>query len=117
MSKRLALIVILVALVASTANASYYRGKKGRRYCRRQNLVLKFRNDKLRIYREFGFPVHRKRVRGIDSTLEHWTFYEAGREFIFDDDHNLVRTRKFFPEDRRERFKRWGKRDIRNPRR
>jgi hypothetical protein len=113
MLRRLTLMIMLVVIVASAADASYYRGKEGRRYCRRQNLILKFRNDKLRIYREYGFPVHRLRVRGIDSTLEHWTYYEVGREFGFDEDHNLVRTRKFFPEDRRERFKRWGRRDTR----
>ena len=116
MLRRLTLIVLLTALVAGSADASIYRGKRGRRYCRRQGLVLYLHSDALKIYDQYGYPIHRIRVRGIDETCEHWTFYEAGREFIFDEDQKLVRTRKFFPEDKRERFKRWEKRKVRNPR-
>ncbi len=116
MLKRLALVVLLVVLVAGSADASIYRGKRGRRYCRRQGLVLYLHSDALKIYKEYGYPIHRIRVRGIGETHEHWTFYEAGREFIFDEDQKLVRTRKFFPEDKRERMNQWKKRKVRNPR-
>ena len=115
MLRRLALTFLLVVLVAGSADASIYRGKKRRRYCRRQGLVLYLQSDALKIYKKYGYPIHRIRVRGIDETYEHWTFYEAGREFIFNEDQKLVRTRKFFPEDRRERFTRWEKRKVRNP--
>ena len=43
-------------------------------------------------------------MRGYGRVLEHWTYHEAGREFIFDKDSNLVEVRKFRPEDRRERI-------------
>ena len=113
MLKRLTLVILLTALAATATDASIYRGKRGRVYCRRQGLILYLRNDALKIYEKYGYPIHRLRVRGIDETLEHWTYYEAGREFIFNEDQKLVRTRKFFPEDKRERFKRFGKRRIR----
>ena len=35
---------------------------------------------------------------------------KAGREFFFDEDQKLVRTRKFFPENRRERIE--GSRQV-----
>jgi hypothetical protein len=116
MLRRLTLTFLLVVLVAGSVDASIYRGRRGRRYCRRQGLVLYLHSDALKIYEQYGYPIHRIRVRGIDETLEHWTFYEAGREFIFNEDQKLVRTRKFFPEDKRERMSRWDKRKVRNPR-
>jgi hypothetical protein len=116
MLRRLALAILLAALVAGSAEASIYRGKRGRRYYRRQGLILYLHSDALRVYERYGYPVHRIRVRGIDETLEHWTYYEAGIEFVFDEDQKIVRTRKFFPENRRERFERWDKRKVRNPR-
>ena len=115
MLRRLTLAVLLLALVAGSASASIHRGRRGRRYIRRQGLALYLHCDMLKVYEKYGYPVHRVRVRGIDETHEHWTYYEAGREFIFDEDQKIVRVRKFFPEDRRERMKRWDKRAVRNP--
>jgi hypothetical protein len=115
MLKRLALVVLLVALVAGTADASIYRGKRGRVYCRKQGLVLYLHSDALKIYEEFGYPIHRLRIRGIDSTEERWTYYEAGRTFYFNEDQKLVRTEKFFPEYKRERITGGKKRQVRNP--
>ena len=116
MLKRLTLVVLLAALVAGSADASIYRGKRGRKYCRREGLALYLHGDALKIYEQYGYPIHRLRIRGIDSTQERWTYYEAGREFYFNEDQKLVRTKKFFPEDKRERFNRWDKRKVRNPR-
>ena len=115
MLKRLTLVVLLTALVVGSASASIYRGKRGRRYIRRQGLVLYLHSDMLEIYEKYGYPIHRLRVRGIDETHEHWTYYEAGREFIFDEDQKIVRVRKFFPENRRERMTGYTKRKVRNP--
>ncbi len=116
MLKKLALVVLLVALVAGSADASIYRGKRGRRYCRRQGLVLYLHSDALKIYEQYGYPIHRLRERGIDQTIERWTYFEAGRTFYFNEDQKLVRTQKFFPEDKRERMNRWKKnRKVRNP--
>ena len=104
MLKRLALVVLLVALVAGSADASIYRGKRGRKYCRKQGLILYMHSDALKIYEQYGYPIHRLRIRGIDSTQERWTYYEAGRTFFFDEDQKLVRTKKFFPEYKRARM-------------
>lgn len=115
MLKRLALVVLLVALVAGSADASIYRGKRGRKYCRKQGLVLYLQSDALEIYEKYGYPVHRLRIRGIDSTEERWTYYEAGRTFFFNEDQKLVRTEKFFPEYKRAKITGGKKRQVRNP--
>ncbi|MCK4550010.1 MAG: hypothetical protein KAU49_07560 [Candidatus Krumholzibacteria bacterium] len=104
MLRRLALVVLLVALVAGSADASIYRGRRRRKYCRKQGLVLYMHSDALKIYEKYGYPVHRLRIRGIDSTQERWIYYEAGREFYFDEDQKLVRTKKFFSENKRARI-------------
>ncbi len=108
MFKRLLLIITLVALLGATADAAAVcRGKRGRRMLRRELCVRKWRNDKLRLYQEYGFPIHRLRVEGYGRVHEHWTYYEHGVEFVFDEDSNLVKTRRFWPEDRRARFNRY----------
>ncbi|MCK4539341.1 MAG: hypothetical protein KAV42_11140 [Candidatus Krumholzibacteria bacterium] len=107
MIKRLVLVLTLAALLGSTAEAvTINRGKRGRRCLRYSMLESKLKNDKSTIYHDYGHPRHRIRVRGYGRVLEHWTYYEVGKEFIFDEDSRLVETRKFWPEDRRERFKR-----------
>jgi len=115
MLKRLTLVLLLTALVAGSADASIYRGKRERVYCRRQGLILYLHSDMLKIYEQYGYPIHRLRIRGIDETQERWTYYEAGREFYFDEDQRLVRTHKFFPEDKRARIEGPGSRPVRNP--
>lgn len=115
MLRRLTLVLLLTALVAGSADASIYRGKRGRVYCRRQGLILYLHSDALKIYEQYGYPVHRLRIRGIDETQERWTYYEAGKEFFFDEDQKLVRTRDFFPEYKRERITGGKPRQVRNP--
>ena len=108
MFRRLVLLVALVALfTASTEATSVIRGKRSRRYARRLALVDKLEKDQLRIYKEYGFPVHRLRVYAYGRIREHWTYYEHGREFVFDDESNLVETHRFWPENRRERIERF----------
>ncbi len=108
MLKRLVLLVALVALFATSTEAtSVLRGKRSRKYARRLALVDKLEKDQLRIYKEYGFPVHRLRVYSYGRIREHWTYYEHGREFVFDDESNLVKTNRFWPENRRERFERF----------
>jgi hypothetical protein len=115
MLRRLTLVLLLTALVAGSADASIYRGKRGRVYCRRQGLILYLHSDALKIYEQYGYPIHRLRIRGIDETQERWTYYEAGREFFFDEDQKLVRTREFFHEYKRERITGGKPRQVRNP--
>lgn len=102
----LAAILVLVS-TASQARVVYaYRGKGGRRALRYANLVDKWEGDKRRVYEEYGFPVHRLREYAYGRVTEHWTYYEKGKEFVFDEEGDLVKTRSFWPENRRERFER-----------
>ena len=107
MVKRLILFTLLVALISTASEAvTIRRGKKGRKYLRRLSLVDNLRNDKLVVYQEYGFPVHRLRVRGYGTVEEHWQYLELGLEFVFDEDSRLKETNRFWPENRRERFER-----------
>ncbi|MBN1884442.1 MAG: hypothetical protein JW876_02815 [Candidatus Krumholzibacteriota bacterium] len=109
MTRRIAFLVALLVLVATASQARViysYHGKGGRRAVRYANLADKWEGDKLRIYRENGFPVHRIREYGYGRVTEHWTYYELGKEFVFDENSTLVKTRSFWPENRRERFER-----------
>jgi hypothetical protein len=108
MTKRIIISLFLLTFLVSAANATVIiRGTRGRRLLRHQYLVKQWENDKLRIYNKYGFPIHRLRVRGYGRVREHWKYYEEGLEFIFDEESNLVETNRFWPEDRRERFKRY----------
>jgi hypothetical protein len=70
-------------------------------------LVDNLEKDKLRIYQEYGFPIHRLRVTGYGRRTEHWTYYEHGLEFVFDEDSRLIKTNRFWPEDKRARIERY----------
>jgi hypothetical protein len=108
MFKRLVLLMALVALVCTTADAvTISRGKKGRKYVRRFSLVENLQNDKRDIYDKYGFPIHRHREYAYGRIHEYWTYYEHGLEFVFDEDSNLLETNRFWPENRRERFERF----------
>ncbi|MBN2184274.1 MAG: hypothetical protein JW746_03000 [Candidatus Krumholzibacteriota bacterium] len=107
MVKRLILVLVLVSFLAAAAEAvPVYRGKRGRSCLRHCLLSSRLTSDKLATYETYGYPVHRIRVNGYGRVLEHWTYYEIGREFIFDEDSKLVKVNKFWPEDKRERFNR-----------
>jgi hypothetical protein len=115
MFRRLTLALVIITLAGSASEAGVYRGKGGRALCRHSYLVQQWKADKLRVYNEYGYPVHRLRVRAYGEVLEHWTYYEHGREFVFDDEHRLVEVKRFRPEDRRERIEESGGRLVRNP--
>ena len=106
MLKRLILVLALVSFLAAAADAApVYRGKRGRRNLRHCLLSSRLVSDKLATFHTYGYPVHRIRVNGYGRVLEHWTYYEIGKEFIFDEDSKLVKVNKFWPEDKRARFK------------
>ena len=71
------------------------RGKKGRKYARRFSLRANLRNDKLRIYDEYGHTPHRLGRKAAGKRTERWKYYSLGVEFVFDEDHNLIETRRF----------------------
>ncbi len=112
MVKRLTVIIALLSIISTTVLSASLtvrypvRGTRGRRLMRHQLLIESFRNDKLRIYKKYGFPRHRIRVRKFDSVTEHWKYYKHGVEFVFDEEGELVETDRFWPENRRERFQR-----------
>jgi hypothetical protein len=108
MFRRLVLLMALIALVCTTADAvTLRRGKKGRKYLRRFSLVENLQNDKRNIYNDYGFPIHRHREYAYGRIREFWTYYEHGLQFVFDEDSNIVETNRFWPENRRERFERF----------
>lgn len=105
MYRRLVLLLTLVALLTTASEAvTVGKGKRGRKFLRRQTYVQKLQNEKREIYNEYGFPVHRHREYAYGRIREHWTYNEHGLEFIFDEDSNLVKTNRFWPENRRERI-------------
>jgi len=112
MAKRIIIFLLASSLLTSSLNASVlymgvYRGKRGRKYLRHVALVQKIKNDKLRVYKEYGFPVHRYRVYAYGRIVEHWKYLKKGVEFVFDENSNLIETRHFWPENRRERIERF----------
>ncbi|HMA76708.1 MAG TPA: hypothetical protein VKO43_05345 [Candidatus Krumholzibacteriaceae bacterium] len=107
MVKRVVFGLAILALMASASEAAIIRGVRGRRLLRHQYLIKKWTNDKLDVYRKHGFPRHRYRVYGYGRVREHWKYYKLGIEFVFDDESRIVKTSHFWPEDRRERFKRF----------
>lgn len=109
MAKRIIILLALATLLGATATEAVTPGKgmKGRKYLRHTYYVQNLRNDKLAVYEEYGYPVHRLREYGYGRVTEHWTYHELGLEFVFDDDSNLVETNAFRPENRRERFERF----------
>jgi len=109
MAKRIILIMALAALLGATATEAVTPGKgeKGRRQFRQSYYVANLQNDKLAVYEEYGYPTHRLREYAYGEITESWTYYDAGVEFVFDANSNLVKTNTFIPENRRERFERF----------
>ncbi len=108
MIKRLVLLLTVASFLSSTAVADGpgVCGKKRRKRIRRSYLVKNLENDKLKVYQEYGYSIHRLRVRGYGRVQEHWKYYKIGKEFIFDEESNLVNVIRFRPENKRERFER-----------
>jgi hypothetical protein len=106
MAKRLILLLALAALICTSGAEAVTpgKGKKGRKVLRYSYYAQFLQNDKLRIYEEYGYPVHRLREYGYGRILEHWKYYDLGLEFVFDDNSVLVDTNRFPPENRRERI-------------
>ena len=109
MAKRIILIMALAALLGATAVEAVTpeKGKRGRKIFRQSYYVANLQNDKLAVYEEYGYPTHHLREYAYGEITESWTYYADGVEFVFDQDSNLIRTEKFSPENRRERFERF----------
>jgi hypothetical protein len=109
MVKRIIILMALAALLGATAAEAVTagKGKRGRNLTRSTYYATQLRNDKLAVYEEHGYPVHRLRERCAGRVVERWTYYELGLEFTFDESSTIVATRSFSPEDRRERIERF----------
>jgi hypothetical protein len=106
MIKRIILLMALAALLGATATEAVTpcRGKRGRKIFRQCYFVANLENDKLAVYEEYGYPVHRIREYAYGEITETWTYYADGVAFVFDQNSNLIRTDTFSPENRRERI-------------
>lgn len=104
MTRRIVLLTVLATLLgASVLEAAVVgKGKRGRNLLRAACYATQLQNDKLAVYEEHGFPVHRIRENFAGRITETWTYYELGLAFTFDEDSRIVETRTFRPEDRRE---------------
>ena len=105
MFKHIVFAAVILSLVATSANAVTFRiGKRNRRYFRHALLVQRLKNDKLSVYEKYGYPIHRFRVYAYGEITEHWKYYAKGIEFVFDANSNIIKTNRFWPENRRERI-------------
>jgi hypothetical protein len=75
------------------------RGKRGRKYARRFSLRENLKNDKRRIYDEFGYTPHRLGFNEAGRRTERWKYYTEGLEFLFDSEGYLLEVHRFSPED------------------
>ena len=75
---------------------SEVRGKRGRRLFKTAYWAAGLEGDMKRIYDDLGYPSGRYREEKAGVTLEKWTYFEAGKQFIFRDT-SLTRTREFNP--------------------
>lgn len=100
-------VFALVLLFAGPAVAEtiYYApqvtGKRERNSIRHYLYVKNLSGDKKAVYDEYGYTTHRVRLNEYGLVREQWTYYEAGRVFVFDQCHNLVETQSITPEHRR----------------
>ena len=99
--------VVLVLAAPAFADAVYYYPPQvtGARY--RSNLrhflyVKNLSGDKLAVYDEYGYTPHRVRLNEYGQVREKWTYYEAGKVFIFDQEGNIDETRSIPVEKRRQ---------------
>ncbi len=106
MLKRTILLAALAALLFASAAEAIVpgKGRQGRKLLRYSYYAQFLQNDKLQVYQDYGYPVHRLRVFGYGEVLEHWFYYEDGIEFVFDGNSNLVKTCRFQPMDKRVRL-------------
>ena len=75
----------------------HWRGKRGRKYVRRMSLRKNLKGDKLVIYDTLGYTPHRLRFSAAGKKTERWKYYSLGVEYVFDEESNLIDTRRFPP--------------------
>jgi hypothetical protein len=100
--------LILLFAGSALAETVYYppqvTGKRERKNIRHFLYVKNLSGDKRAVYDEYGYTTHRLRLNGYGEVREEWTYYDAGKVFVFDSCGNLVDTQAISPEQRRD----WG---------
>jgi len=77
-------------------------GKKARKQIRHLLFVEMLEKDKKAVYDTYGYTPHRIRINAAGQVTERWTYYEAGLQFTFDKDSNLVEEHEIKVERRRD---------------
>jgi hypothetical protein len=98
--------LVLVLAAPAFADAVYYppqvTGARHRSNLRHFLYVKNLTGDKLAVYEEYGYTPHRLRLNEYGEVREKWTYYEAGKVFIFDQEGNIDETRSISVEKRRQ---------------
>ncbi len=98
--------LILLFAGSALAETVYYppqvTGKRERKNIRHFLYVKNLSGDKRDIYDEYGYTPHRLRYDEYGQFRESWTYYDAGKVFVFDECSNLVDTHSVSQEHRRD---------------
>jgi hypothetical protein len=98
--------LVLMIAAPALADAIYYApqvtGARERSNVRHYLFVKNLTGDKRDIYDEYGYTAHRVRLNEYGVVREQWTYYEAGKIFIFDQCGNLAETHNVSVEHRRD---------------
>ncbi len=106
----LALLIAAPAFAEAVHHPPQVTGKRARKNIRHHNYFRNLENDKKAIYEQYGFTAHRVRLNEYGLVREQWTYFEEGREFVFDTCGRLVEERSIPIEKRRA----WAyQRDVR----
>jgi hypothetical protein len=86
--------LVLLFAAPAIADTIYYapevNGKRERSNIRHLLYLMSLTGDKKAIFDEYGYTPHRIRINGYGETREQWTYLEAGKIFLFDQEQNLV---------------------------
>ncbi len=97
--------LILLMAGPAFAEAIYYppqvTGKRERKNIRHLLFIENLSADKKAIYDEYGYTPHRVRINAYGHVREQWTYYDAGKQFTFDQCDRLVATHDVTVEHRR----------------
>ena len=98
--------LVLLCAAPVLADDIYYApqvtGARERSNVRHFLYVKNLTGDKRAIYDEYGYTPYRLRMNEYGQIREKWTYYEAGKEFIFDQCGRLRETHNVSVEHRRD---------------
>ena len=97
MIKRIGVFCLVLLFAAPVvAETIYYApqvtGKRERKNIRHFLYLKNLTGDMKAVYDEYGYTPHRIRLNGYGTIRQEWTYYEAGKVFVFDQCSNLVET-------------------------